>query len=246
MSRHDSALGDGDASRALSTLPPEIGSFAWQAERSDSQLARRCATAWPARRCRRLAISRRRRSQSVVAYLRTLPMRERNDRRASPRERTAASAAAARRTRCRCSSSRSRRRATGRASDARDRAFDAYLAFEPIETPARARDPGVVVVDGAALRRLQGRDPRQRHPRRRAGARRDRGDDAEGRRPHAAGGQRLRKRSFSRFSSFCAKDSRRSSSSAPSSRSCSRRDTASACAIDLDRASRSALRRERR
>ena len=29
-------------------------------------------------------------------------------------------------------------------ADASDRAFDAYLAFEPIETPARARDPGVV------------------------------------------------------------------------------------------------------
>jgi high-affinity iron transporter len=32
----------------------------------------------------------------------------------------------------------------GRPSHASDRAFDAYLAFEPIETPARARDPGVV------------------------------------------------------------------------------------------------------
>jgi high-affinity iron transporter len=32
----------------------------------------------------------------------------------------------------------------GRVGDASDRAFDAYLAFEPIETPARARDPGVV------------------------------------------------------------------------------------------------------
>src|SRR5205814_8562828 len=33
---------------------------------------------------------------------------------------------------------------SGRVGDASDRAFDAYLAFEPIETPARARDPGVV------------------------------------------------------------------------------------------------------
>src|SRR4029079_5189126 len=32
----------------------------------------------------------------------------------------------------------------GRSSEASDRAFDAYLAFEPIETPARARNPGVV------------------------------------------------------------------------------------------------------
>src|SRR2546423_81787 len=33
---------------------------------------------------------------------------------------------------------------SGRQADAGDKAFDAYLAFEPIETPARARDPGVV------------------------------------------------------------------------------------------------------
>ena len=38
----------------------------------------------------------------------------------------------------------------GRWTEAGDRAFDAYLAFEPIETPARARDPGVV----ASMERL--------------------------------------------------------------------------------------------
>ena len=32
----------------------------------------------------------------------------------------------------------------GRTSDAGDRAFDAYIAFEPLETPARARQPGLV------------------------------------------------------------------------------------------------------
>ncbi len=32
----------------------------------------------------------------------------------------------------------------GRTSDAGDRAFDAYLAFEPIEAPARAKNPGLV------------------------------------------------------------------------------------------------------
>ena len=34
-----SGLGDGPLARALSKLPPEIGSFAWQAERHDAQLA---------------------------------------------------------------------------------------------------------------------------------------------------------------------------------------------------------------
>jgi len=32
----------------------------------------------------------------------------------------------------------------GRTADAGDRAFDAYIAFEPLETPARARQPGLV------------------------------------------------------------------------------------------------------
>lgn len=33
---------------------------------------------------------------------------------------------------------------TGRRADAGDRAFDAYIAFEPLETPARAKQPGLV------------------------------------------------------------------------------------------------------
>lgn len=33
---------------------------------------------------------------------------------------------------------------TGRPADAGDRAFDAYIAFEPLETPARAKQPGLV------------------------------------------------------------------------------------------------------
>ena len=32
----------------------------------------------------------------------------------------------------------------GRTADAGDRAFDAYIAFEPLETPARAQSPGLV------------------------------------------------------------------------------------------------------
>jgi high-affinity iron transporter len=32
----------------------------------------------------------------------------------------------------------------GRSADASDRAFDSYIAFEPLETPARARNPGIV------------------------------------------------------------------------------------------------------
>jgi high-affinity iron transporter len=82
--------------------------------------------------------------QSVVAYLRSLPMRERTIA-AAPVARgdssNAAAAAAASMTLLDQSLTAAR---NGRAGEASDRAFDAYLAFEPIETPARARNPGVV------------------------------------------------------------------------------------------------------
>src|SRR5437868_15066241 len=32
----------------------------------------------------------------------------------------------------------------GKTAEAGDRAFDAYIAFEPLETPARAKKPGLV------------------------------------------------------------------------------------------------------
>lgn len=136
-----SGLGDGPLARGLSKLPPEIGAFAWQVERNDAQLATAirdgiAGTAMPAARMLRDSDV-----VGAVGYLRQLAMRDvparsgvaaKQDPDAVLRlvGRTLDEALAAARG--------------GRASDASDRAFDAYLAFEPIETPARAKNPGLV------------------------------------------------------------------------------------------------------
>src|SRR3954454_5589702 len=79
---------------------------------------------------------------SVVAYLRTLPMHERNGSAVAAGADSGSSAAASHSLSLLEQSLTAAR--AGRLGGASDRAFDAYLAFEPIETPARARDPGVV------------------------------------------------------------------------------------------------------
>jgi len=139
------ALGAGDPAlaRGLSRVPPDVGSFAWQTERSDAQLATvirlgLAGTPMPASRDLTDAEAR-----SVVAYLRTLPLRDRNGGGTVVVSRDSGGAAAASTSLSYLEQSLTAAR-SGRAGDANDRAFDAYIAFEPIETPARARNPGVV------------------------------------------------------------------------------------------------------
>jgi high-affinity iron transporter len=125
--------------RALTRVPPAIGSMTWQVERSDAELSAAIrngvpGTAMPA--TRDLTDSD---VTAVVAYLRSLPGRQRDTVIASddPSVRQAdvclgllnQAMVAAR---------------GGRVGDATDRALDAYLAFEPLETPARAKNPGLV------------------------------------------------------------------------------------------------------
>lgn len=137
------ALGAGDGPLAdfLTRLPPELSSFAWQAERSDAQLAKTIrsgipGTAMPAER--ELADSA---LAKMVAYVRTLPMRVGSTAftRSAPRDADDAS----RTVLATLDASLAATRA-GRQADAGDRAFDAYIAFEPIESPARAKNPGLV------------------------------------------------------------------------------------------------------
>ena len=142
--------GDGALARTLSRLPSEIGSFAWQAERTDEQLAavvRDGMSGTPMPPAKDLTPAQ---VQSVVAYLRTLPMRDRNANTVAARADSGSSAAASHSLSLLEQSLTAAR--AGRIGDASDRAFDAYLAFEPIETPARARDPGVV----ASMEKLYG------------------------------------------------------------------------------------------
>jgi high-affinity iron transporter len=137
-------LGDGNVSRALSKLPPEIGSFAWVAERSDSQLvvavsAGKVGTPMPPATGLTAAQVR-----NVVAYLRTLPMRPHS----AGTMPSLGDSLTATGTAAHASISLLEQSLTAVRNDqltvANDRATDAYLAFEPIETRASARDPGLV------------------------------------------------------------------------------------------------------
>jgi high-affinity iron transporter len=78
---------------------------------------------------------------SVVAYLRTLPMKERSN---GTYASDTGSALAVSRTVIALLEQSLTAAKSGRLSDAADKATDAYMAFEPIESPARAKNPGLV------------------------------------------------------------------------------------------------------
>lgn len=136
-------MGDATLTRNLSRLPPEIGSFGWQAERSDAQLSTVVRDGIPGTPMPASHELSEAQVQSVVAYLRTLPSRDRPVVAVLSPASDRGSDTAASHSLSLLEQSLTAARA-GRGGDASDRAFDAYLAFEPIETPARARDPGVV------------------------------------------------------------------------------------------------------
>jgi high-affinity iron transporter len=137
-----SGRADGALTRALTKLPPEIGTLAWQAERSDSALAGAVRDGVPGTPMPPAPWLTRTQGRNVVAYMRGLALTGRTGSVAA-RQDTGSAPAAATTSISLLEQSLAAAR-DGRASDASDRAFDAYLAFEPIETPARARDPGVV------------------------------------------------------------------------------------------------------
>jgi high-affinity iron transporter len=136
-------LGDGALERTLSKVPPELGSIAWQVERTDSQLADAIRAGIAGTPMPPASALTPQQVRSVVAYLRSLPTREAVVAAAQSASRARSADAAANTSLSLLDQSLTAAR-NGRAGEAYDRAFDAYVAFEPIETPARARDPGVV------------------------------------------------------------------------------------------------------
>ncbi len=142
---------NGFAARSLTKLPPEIGSFAWQAEHSDAELAAAIrngvpGTAMPpARDLSDADVAK------VVAYVRSLPMRHPEMVQAAVgggeggrggRADTSASQVA--RVVLATLDQALAAAQAGRIAEAGDRAFDAYIAFEPLETPVRAKSPGLI------------------------------------------------------------------------------------------------------
>jgi high-affinity iron transporter len=139
-----SGVADGSIARALSKLPPDLATIAWQAERSDSQIALAVSAGMAGTPMPPSSQLSQAQVKSVVAYLRSLPMQTRTIASSTSRDSSgSAPAVAARQSILLLEQSLTAIRG-GRTSDASDRAFDAYLAFEPIESRARARDPGVV------------------------------------------------------------------------------------------------------
>ena len=138
---------NGPMSASLSKTPRELSSFGWQAERSDLQIATAIrngilGTAMPAARDLTTA-----ELDGLVAWVRTLSLDD------APGARVAGGGASdpdstVRRVMHHLQSAMSSAQANRR-EEADDHAFDAYIAFEPLETPARARSPGTV----AALER---------------------------------------------------------------------------------------------
>ena len=137
-----SGAGDGPLAAALTKLPVELNSFAWQAARSDAQIIAAVrtgivGTAMPPTRDledEELAV--------LVAHVRALAYRDVAAKLGTSADSLDAGAVS-RRVMGILDDALAASRA-GRRSDAGDRAFDAYIAFEPLETPARARNPGLV------------------------------------------------------------------------------------------------------
>jgi high-affinity iron transporter len=133
---------DGALSAALAKVPAELSSFAWQADRSDEQLGAAirdgvAGTSMPPGRDLSEEDLRR-----LVSHVRTLAM-------SAPDNvvTTASLAGDASLLGKRVLSILDEAVAfarLGKRAEAGDRAFDAYIAFEPLETPARAKNPGKV------------------------------------------------------------------------------------------------------
>lgn len=132
--------GDGAFARALSRAPQEIGAFGWQASRNDLELANVVRDGMPGTAMPPAQQLSPQQVRNLVAYLRTMPLKTVP---AEVAERGTDAPARAREVLALLDQSLTAARA-GRTSDAGDRAFDAYIAFEPMETRARALSPGLV------------------------------------------------------------------------------------------------------
>ena len=135
---------DGALARSLTKLPPEIGTVAWQVERSDEQIATVVRSGIAGSAMPPSGDLSASQIATVVAYVRTLPMKERNAATLGSASDSTSFTAAARNVLAQLEQSLNAAR-SGRPGDAGDKAFDAYIAFEPLEAPARAKNPGLVV-----------------------------------------------------------------------------------------------------
>jgi high-affinity iron transporter len=134
--------GDGPVAGALTRLPADVGSFVWQVEKSDGQIAEAIREGVPGSAMPPSPDLSAERLSKMVAYVRMLPVK-RGDVPALARSDSLDPPQIAQRVRSLLSRAISAAEA-GRTDEANDLAFDAYIAFEPLETSARAKSPGLV------------------------------------------------------------------------------------------------------
>jgi high-affinity iron transporter len=135
--------GDGTLARSLTKLPPEIGTVAWQVEHSDEEIANAVQKGIPGTAMPPSSDMTEAQTAAVVAYVRTLPTKERNGGAPATGNDSTSAQATARNVVAQLEQSLSAAK-SGRLSDAGDKAFDAYIAFEPLERTTRAKNPGLV------------------------------------------------------------------------------------------------------
>ncbi len=137
---------DGIAAAALTRLPEDIGTFRWQVERSDKQIAAAIREGIPGSAMPPTHSLSDSAVAKTVAYIRSLPVRS-GEVSGSPTNANAGGKVdfvlASRNVLSLLDQSLAAAQ-SGKAAEAGDRAFDAYIAFEPLETPVSAKNPGLV------------------------------------------------------------------------------------------------------
>ena len=137
-------MGNGPAAyaRALTKLPPEIATLAWQAERSDEEIAHVVRSGIPGTAMPPSRDLTAEETRSIVAYLRTMPLR--NGSTSVAAQTTGDISVDAPRVVVSTLDQALNAARDGRTSDAGDKAFDAYIAFEPLESSTRPKNPGLI------------------------------------------------------------------------------------------------------
>jgi high-affinity iron transporter len=135
--------GDGALARSLTKLPPEIGTMAWQVEHSDEDIAAVVKHGIAGSAMPPSSDLTDAQAAAVVAYTRTLPAKDRNGAALAEGGDSLNAQTAARNVIAQLEQALSAAK-SGRQSDASDKAFDAYIAFEPLERVANAKNPGLV------------------------------------------------------------------------------------------------------
>lgn len=129
--------GSAQYSHDLSHVPPAIGAFVWQAERSDSALVAVIRTGIPGTAMPPSGLTDAQ-ALRVVGFLRSLAVRSATMAAASTDSMQQGSRVMSLVNQCLIDAR------GGRMRDAEDRAFDSYIAFEPLETVAKAKNPGLI------------------------------------------------------------------------------------------------------